>query len=386
MLNLKNLRVYRLSRDTKIDIEGLQDKLADLAFTPCGSQDIAKTGWVAPLGAGYDQLFHTCNGHILLKRCREEKILPRDVIQKELSNKIARLEIDQGRKLKKTEKDSLRDEVIQTLLPRAFTHLNDTWLWIDTNRGLIAVDSASAKKAEDTLALLRKTLGSLPVVPLMLENPIELTLTEWVKQGKVSDRFLLNDSAVLVDILEGGAKVICKKQDLDSDEITGHLNAGKVVTHLALCWMERIMFTLSDDFGITAIKYVDDLFEQNNDIDHEDKATRFDADMMLFTGELAELIGHLVSVLGGEAKCDVSAPAAGAGSEYSAEFADPLFEQATQHVVATGRPTISTIQRQFRIGYNRAARMIESMEAKGIVSAPAHDGSRTVIASTEEQR
>lgn len=383
MFNLKNLRLYRLSRDVKFDIKQLQEQLAKYVFQPCGSQDQAKTGWIAPMGAAAEQLFHACNGHILLARRREEKILPRVVVQKELAQKIDRLESDQGRKLKKTEKDSLRDEVLHTLLPRAFSRHADIWVWIDTTSGLIAVDSATAKKAEDTLALLRKTLGSLPVVPLTLETPIELTLTQWVKQGRAAHPFDLGDSAVLHAILEDGGKVTCKKQELDSEEIASHLAAGKVITRLALAWHDaRIWFSLSDDFGLTGIKYADQLTDQNDDIDREDAGARFDADVLLLTGELAKLISELISALGGEAKNQPSEAVA----EDEHDFIDPLLEQAIQHVVSTGRPTISTIQRQFRIGYNRAARMIEAMEAKGIVSAPAHDGSRTVIAATEEQR
>jgi recombination associated protein RdgC len=80
------------------------------------------------------------------------------VIKQALEAKILKLEADQGRKLKKTEKDSLKDEVLHSLLPRAFSRFSQTMMWIDTVNGLIMVDCASAKKAEDTLALLRKTL------------------------------------------------------------------------------------------------------------------------------------------------------------------------------------------------------------------------------------
>ncbi len=109
-------------------------------------------------------------------------------MKKTLGEKIVKLEAEQSRRRKKTEKDSLKDEVLHSLLPRAFSRSADTWLWIDTTSNLIAVDIGSAKKAEDVLALLRKTLGSFPVVSLTMDNPIELTLTEWVKKGRAHHR------------------------------------------------------------------------------------------------------------------------------------------------------------------------------------------------------
>ncbi len=380
MFNLKNLRLYRLSRDVKFDTDSLQEKLRAMAFTPCGSQDQAKTGWVPPLGDHAELLFHACNGHILLARRREEKLLPAEVIRKELTAKVGKLESEQGRNLKNTEKASLKDEVLHSLLPRAFTSQSDLWIWIDTTSGLIAVDSVSAKKAEDALALLRKTLGSLPVVPLTMETPIELTLTGWLKLGKAPFTFTLGEFAVLQAVLEDGGKVTCKKQDLNCDEIAGHLSAGKVVTRLELDWHEQIHFTLSDDFGLTGIKYADQLLDQN--CDHEDAAARFDADVMLFTHALTRLIAELMECLGGEVKKQPLAEFENE-SEPEGDWQDPLFVDAARFVLDTARPTISAIQRQFRIGYNRAARLIEAMEAKGLLSAPKHDGSRSIIAGAE---
>lgn len=62
------------------------------------------------------------------------------------------------------------------------------------------------------------------------------------------------------------------------------------------------------------------------------------------------------------------------------EDMDPLFDQVVEHVVETRRGSVSGVQRRFKIGYNRAARIVEQLEAQGIVSAPGHNGNREVLA------
>ncbi|MGF1843238.1 DNA translocase FtsK 4TM domain-containing protein [Vibrio clamense] len=62
------------------------------------------------------------------------------------------------------------------------------------------------------------------------------------------------------------------------------------------------------------------------------------------------------------------------------EDTDPLFDQVVEHVTESRRGSVSGVQRKFKIGYNRAARIVEQLEAQGIVSAPGHNGNREVIA------
>ncbi|MBK5014924.1 recombination-associated protein RdgC [Pantoea sp. S62] len=302
MLWFKNMMVYRLNRDIPLSADEMEKQLDAFTFSPCGSQDMSKTGWVPPMGNRSDALTHENKGQIVICARKEEKILPSPVVKQALEAKIDKLESEQSRKLKKTEKDSLKDEVLHSLLPRAFSRFSQNYLWIDTVNNLIMVDCASAKKAEDTLALLRKSLGSLPVVPLTLENPIELTLTEWVRSGDLPAGFALMDEAELKALLEDGGVIRCKKQDLVCDEIANHIEAGKLVTKLALDWQERIQFVLADDGSVKRLKFSDTLRDQNDDIDREDFAQRFDADFILMTSELAALTSNLVEALGGEAQ------------------------------------------------------------------------------------
>jgi S-DNA-T family DNA segregation ATPase FtsK/SpoIIIE len=65
----------------------------------------------------------------------------------------------------------------------------------------------------------------------------------------------------------------------------------------------------------------------------------------------------------------------GAGDE-----SDPLYDEAVRIVTETRRASISGVQRRLKIGYNRAARLIEAMEAAGVVTPPEHNGDRSVLA------
>ncbi|HEK0807954.1 TPA: recombination-associated protein RdgC [Proteus mirabilis] len=302
MLWFKNILVYRLNKEIALSMDELEQQLASLVFTPCSSQDMTKTGWVSPMGDRGEALIHVAGKQVMMCARKEDKLLPATVIKQALQDKVEKLEGEQGRKLKKTEKATLKDEVVHTLLPRAFSKFSQTFIWLDLDKQLVIVDSGSAKRAEDNLALLRKTLGSLPVVPLNFNESVESKMTQWVRSGELPAGFTLMDEAELKAVLEEGGVIRCKKQELVSDEIATHIEAGKFVTKLSLDWEDRLQFMLCDDGSIKRIKFSDTLREQNDDIDKADFAQRFDADFVLMTGELSALIERVIEVLGGEAE------------------------------------------------------------------------------------
>ncbi|CAM3651475.1 MULTISPECIES: DNA translocase FtsK [Pseudoalteromonas] len=86
---------------------------------------------------------------------------------------------------------------------------------------------------------------------------------------------------------------------------------------------------------------------------------------------------YIDEILNGDATEEILLP--GEASENADEESDPLYDEAVSFVIETGKVSVSSVQRKLRVGYNRAARLVEQMETSGIVSAPGHNGARDVL-------
>lgn len=284
----KNLKIFRLTEALNLDESKLQELLEELVFRDCGQQELASMGWVNPIGQG-DSLYHAANGVFLFSLRKQERILPSRVVNRELDKKVAEVETEKGGPIGKKAKQDLKQEIVHKLLPRAFVDDTDTFGFVCPAQNLVIINSSSDSKAETFLAMFRKTIGSLPVVPLARESIAE-QLTSWIRDGDYpSDKIEIMERAKLRDPADTGAELVAKNQDLFSDEIKPHLEAGKVVESIEFVWNDSVTLTLTSDVSVKGLKFSDVLREENDDIPANELAARIDADFALMSGELIKL-------------------------------------------------------------------------------------------------
>jgi recombination associated protein RdgC len=297
----KNLLVYRLTQDVPFDAEVLEAALASKPARACASQELATYGFVAPFGKGEDApLVHASQDFLLVAARKEERILPGSVVRDAVQEKIEEIEAEQMRKVYKKERDQIKDEIIQAFLPRAFIRRSSTFAAIAPKQGLILVNSASAKRAEDLLSTLREVMGSLPVRPLSVKVAPTATMTEWVKGQQAAQDFFVLDECELRDMAEDGGIVRCKRQDLTADEIQLHLNTGKQVTQLALAWQDKLSFVLDDKMVVKRLKFEELLQDQAEEDGGEEALGQLDASFTLMMLTFGEFLPALFEALGGE--------------------------------------------------------------------------------------
>ncbi len=295
----RNLTPFRLVDPLPLNAEALAARLESHAFQPCLSHQPSSTGWTAPLGRKAQDLIHAAAGRWLLCLRTEEKLLPAMVINQELAERVAVIEDEQRRPVRRREKQELREQLVHELLPRALTRSRRSYAYLDTAAGWLVVDSASPRLVEELTGTLRKTLDSLPIAPPKIKHPPAVVMTAWLVAGQAPADFTFGDVCELQEGGESGGVVRCRGQDLTGDEIRAHLDAGKQVTLLGLIWKERVAFVLDEALIIRRLQFLDVVRESLRD-GADSAAALFDAEFALMTGELALLLPRLLDVFGGE--------------------------------------------------------------------------------------
>ena len=280
----KNLKVYKLKELIKLDQEAIEKSLNSFVFSPCGSLDLEKSGFVPPLGRLSEALLDVVDGQYIVCVRFEKKLLP--------------MTVPRGK-----EKTELKDSVMLALIPKAFATHSDIYAWIDNVNGFVYVDTSSDKKAENVLSLIRKALGTLPVVPLDVKESVTTVTTNWLLKNQIPSRFELGTQINLVSTRDENKTVAAKSSDLLEDDIIQHLRGDKIVSKLSLIFDNEFSFMIDDQLSIKRIKFSEDIVhpEENDNYDQQEKdeLEQMNSDFFIQTASFRKLIPYLIEQFGG---------------------------------------------------------------------------------------
>lgn len=398
------------------EFDHLNAALQGEALKPIGAMELFRWGFVPALGEAYaHRVGNAC--HITLGG--EEKLLPAAVVNDLLRKKLAEVEEREGRSPGGRARKRIKEQLIAELLPRAFVQPCRLDAWFDFDRNFIAVDTSSRRASELLVSSVRVATGSFPALPLNAETAPRAILTGWLAGEPLPAGLSLGDECELRDPSDKGAVVKVQHLELAASEVQQHLEAGRQCTRLALVLDDHVSFVLGEDLVIRKLRFLDGAVEALESSERDDLNAELDARFALMAGEVGRLFDLLEVALKLSRADDDRTSAAnpnevragvrvrqavkrlhdladeqqvtmtlsGPGMEPitfgSGDGPDPLYQVAVDAVVASQRASISRLQRTLKIGYNRAARLIESMETAGVVSAPTAGGDRTVLTTKD---
>ncbi|UOO81553.1 recombination-associated protein RdgC [Uruburuella testudinis] len=293
----KQISFYPLNISKLPELDTLAAKLAEAEFAPCTGLDWFSEGFAAPVSFSPESVFPAdYTWRVALKK--EEKVLPAGVIRDILEERVAEIQNAEARNVGRKEKQELKEQITDDLLPRAFTRSSRSQAIFDTKHGYLLINNAAAAKAENLLTKLREALGGLEAsLPDTKQSPGSL-MTDWLLRGAAEGGFELDSDCELKGVGDVVPTVKVSKQDLTADEVVQHVKNGKTVTQLGLTWRDQISFILTQDFTLKRIQYLDVLQEEAEG-HGDDAASLTFASQILMTEALSSMLDELVSYLGG---------------------------------------------------------------------------------------
>ena len=337
----KNALVYQIDQWEQPTLQQFEERLDTARFVPCSPSQPESAGWVPPRGKRHGALAESVGGQVILKLCTETKAVPGAVVKTELEAQLDKIEQDTGRRLKGKKAREIKDEIIHSLMPRAFPKRGHTLVWLDAKARLVLLDTGSVKKADAVLARLTELLGGgLKLSLLQTTTSPATAMAAWLSEKEGPAGFTLDRECELKQPDSEKATVRYARHTLNIDEVGQHIKEGKLPTQLGLTWAGRVSFVLTEAGTMKKIKLLDVVLESAKQQSSGDDSG-FDTDVALATGELAQLIPDLVAALDGPLVRDGAAPATpGANAQATAltsavaQHNKPQGDQQTAALVA----------------------------------------------------
>lgn len=396
----KNATLYKLQHPAKDLIDSLEEKLASARFVPCGKTDLKKCGFVPPVSTEDEgALTQTVMGITAVCYMIQEKILPSRVVNEAVDLRVAEIEKKEQIVVYGKQRRALKEEVIQDLLPRAFDRKTKVYAYFDARRDLFIVDTTSHGIAEAVCKELRGAIGSFPVTGLNVSTSPSASFSDWLRDSASMEGLSLGNYCELAEATTKGASTRYNNQDITNDEIITNLDSGKRAIGMELVWDEKVTFRVNTSLQLKSLRFNLELLADGDDGDgDENAASVFDANLIVMADALGNIYDSLGKLLGGWVIQESLPLQAGENTEGAdmnlsvqpqvlpaipceagAASEDPLLESAKQFVVSSGKATISAVQRHLKVGYNRAAVLIEALERLGVISPVGSRGARTVL-------
>lgn len=292
----RNLLVYRIDAAAKLDPAAIEQDLSRHALQACGSFEMESRGWVCPREEG--RYLHALERQWLVHHGSNQRLLPAAVVNQTVKERAEGLAGRQGRPAGRKQVREIRERVLEELMPKAFTRRRVTRAWIDPVNRWMVTDTASAKKADETLESLLRAHPGFAAKRLDTERSPAAAMTQWLADGEVPGPFTIDRDLELKAADDHGATVRYVRHALEGREIREHIKAGKTATQLGLTWRERVSFVLTAELQIKRISLLDIVKEEAR-AGTQEADERFDADFAIMAGELGAMLADLARALGG---------------------------------------------------------------------------------------
>ncbi len=302
----KTASFFRIANEFVLPpLDAMEQALQASRFVPCGPTQPDSHGWVAPRGNKSVMLAESVGGQVILKLCTERRPLPASAVKAAVDERIEKYKLETGNeRVSARIKKEMKEEVVQDLLPRAFTKRSTTLVWLDPVNKLLVVDSGSLTGADRVVTALIEALSEIPGAGPILVKPVQTNetavacMSHWLATREAPVSFTVDRDCELKTPDEQKSAVRYSRHTLEIDEVAQHIAQGKLPTQLAMTWNDRVSFVLNETAQVRKLKLLDVVMDGVQKGGKDDDG--FDADAAILTGELSALIPDLLEALGGE--------------------------------------------------------------------------------------